>query len=101
MHFYTAKRDRSYPQTYEGPHVKLLCSGAWVNYRKTEPVAVTVPHNVTCMKCLDLLLPKAIENVRIMERNYDQAMKAVVHPMTPMDSTDSPGYSKSTHGSES
>lgn len=78
IHYYTQKK-------YDRLAYKLLCTKEWVqdergdmpySVRKTLPMAVTAPVQVTCLQCLDLLIPKHEEILKTMLANRAKQKEA-------------------------
>lgn len=64
IHLYTNKH-------YRNGTVKLLCSGECIAWNHQMGGVTTVHHNVTCPKCLDMLIPKAQEKLDRMKRSRE------------------------------
>jgi hypothetical protein len=75
MHLYTTRH-------YRNDTVKLLCTRE--NVTATRDTVTTVPENVTCSKCLDVLIPKFETKLQKMKINRmieaKESGEAVVSP---------------------
>ena len=81
-HLYTARRARFYGESHmvDIPRVKILCTGEWTRYQKATDIdAVTVPANVTCTNCLEILIPKAEASLAKMKHNLQE--RALSHAL--------------------
>lgn len=73
-HFYTSK-------TWSKGHYKILCTGARQEFNKGDVQPVAVPHNTTCPKCLDILIPKEeakVQKMRDTRAAFDEKNKFIL-----------------------
>ncbi len=84
-HKYTWRRNHNMFNRSPGAEeaYKLLCETGWTNVKDLKERPVSVPHNVTCPKCLDLLIPKKQKELDQMLRNR----QLTIAPTQPQEAT--------------
>ncbi len=65
IHLYKSKH-------YRDETVVILCSGDKVKFSYGFNEATTVPWNVTCPKCLDILIPRQEDRLAKMKQNRER-----------------------------
>lgn len=77
-HQYIGKKYARMRSDIESDQVRLICSGRWIDYDPTKHV--TVPTNVTCPNCLEILIPIAESRLKLMQTNYLRTKPAEGQP---------------------
>lgn len=77
-HQYIGKKYAGMRSDIERDQVRLICTGKWVDY---DPMKhVTVPTNVDCPACLEILIPIAESRLKLMRENYLRTKPAIGTP---------------------
>jgi hypothetical protein len=72
-HFYTSKN-------YNRDEYKILCEGKFVQITDRTQLPVAVPHNATCPRCLEKLIPKKEAELKKMLETRDRACSSGMQP---------------------